>query len=382
MRSKNLIILGGTLILSITVFSKENRNCGQPFRQLTAKSAQVIASMICTLQANNLTEKQVRIADNSENFVHHWNVQTVDGAHVIDGVCAASIKRYDDARSKPIIVHPGYRLRMALPNYEDLCDFQVKGSLTEIVETASVDEKQKESLIDKAQSLITKAIAKQAKRDVIVKFRDTGFFDDSHSLDKNSNWGSNAESQVESKKNQRILSHISLGMNVMSIFRGKLSGATLNEGWQDRSNKIGMGAGLTMTYQQFFKQGGANALTTSYSDISARFIFSKSLEPSLANRDIMLISGSQNELYVRQNGLMNMDEDFDDRTEVQRRYEDVNNKYDSSKSQSASNVFYSQKIAAGTDTYGCTMYSYDGDRNLVTQFNVQDCRRQIRIVGW
>lgn len=62
----------------------ENVSCGQNERQLSLTSAHAIAALICNLQANNLTEKLSRNAQNSFNFVHEWSVNTINDQFVID----------------------------------------------------------------------------------------------------------------------------------------------------------------------------------------------------------------------------------------------------------------------------------------------------------
>lgn len=374
MLNKNWFIIGSAITLSLSAYA-ENRHCGQPQRQLTAKTAQIIAGMICTLQANNLTERQARTAQNSENYVHRWNVITTEDSYVIDGVCATSLKNYDGLQRNNRIVHPGFRLQLSLPRFEDLCDFKAKGTITEIRAKDQVDADL--GLVEKIQKITKDVIARQYKRTVIVAFRDIGFSDDQYDDIKNRGWGNGEQLHQDSRTGTRVLSSISLGMDPMSIFYGKLSGSSIFEGSQNNSNQMGIGSGRTMSYQQFFKQGPTSN-TVSFSDVKAQFMFNRSLEPSLANRDVMTILGSQSELYIRQNGLMNEADNYDDRTDLEKRYQDINSNYDSDKTQSASNVFYG---AAG-GMFGCTMYKYEGDRNLIARFSAQDCRTQIRSAGF
>jgi len=334
-----------------------NNNCGQAFRQLSLTTAHTIAGMICTLHANNSTEKHSRTENNSFNFVHSYSVDRSDDGYKIEGTCSTSIKYYSQTQHRPDIAHPGFKLALTLPEYDDTCSPTYKGTLTEI-------KPRPETVYDQ----VRKVVIPKNQRTIEVVFHDTGY----RSTSSDEFIGS------------RSLRSIRLGHNLHSIFASGLSSSAINQGFEDRPNEMAVGAGK-FTQEQFFYKTGSGLFKPDFSRINAIFQMNKALDPSLANRDALRLVGNSTDLYIRQNGVTNFLADTEreilpERNQNYHTYDRLQSSVDRELSRGASNVFYihnydlTNKIAT---VKGCSDYSYSGDYNT-TAMTASDCRMRIQ----
>jgi hypothetical protein len=332
--------------------SNENFNCGDANRQPTLTTAHTIAGMICTLHANNMTEKNVRSKQNSFNFAHEWTVQKVyktdadsgqsyiDG-YLIEGVCSKKIMYYSTSQKKGIVAHPGYDLNIKIDRTA-LCNPHFTGTLQEkYISKAKPESSRYDQMIDTAQ----KRMALSNKRTLNVSFQDLGY----------------RSSTSQEHVSDRILSRISLGTNIFSMLRSQFTGASINQGGTSESNLMGIGqVGFN------FQTSNANEIKLpQFSIIKSIYQFNKSIDPSLANRDFMSISGEGLSLYIRQTGATAADLDS---AKMSFSY------------MKATNVFYASNIDlnATVTMSGCTDYSYTGDLNSAEAMTVNDCKRVIQ----
>lgn len=347
MKFKSVVV--GSLLMfgSLSSFAAENRNCEQPFRQMTITTAHTVAGLLCNLHSNNATEKLARTLGNSINFVHKWNVDMTDNDFVINAVCSTAIRYYDNSADRGTIVHPGYLVSVKLPRYEDLCDPSIKGTVTELYKKQTNANSTYSEIV--ADQLAAK-IAAMNTRDVLIRLKDTG----------------SINASTKEYTGSRSLSHLSIGNNLISMLRSGFTGGAMNQGGSSEDNKMAIGDASTMTYGQFFGfEKGVSSVIPDFTRVASTFQFNKATDAALANRDLLSVSGLANRsFYVRQNGST-------------RAYEDdkLSLKYDGGTS-----AFYIRsagKTAASVEVVGCTDYSYSGDQNLAQTMTVNDCHRRI-----
>lgn len=351
---KNFFISAIVSTASLSVFAQATKqDCGQNFRQLSLTSAHAIAAMACNLQSNNLTEKLSRLEGNSLNFINKWTVAIDDSSFVIDATCSTSIRYYDRLASKPVIVHPGYRLQMVLPRFEATCDPTFSGTMTEIY-NSKVDENS--SMIEKAQDATAKYYVERNVRSVNVSFKDSGFRD-----------SANGE-----YKGGRTLSNINLGSGLFSMIRSGFSNASMNEGTQtSEENKMAIGEN-SLAFDFFKTEKDTKSqllLAPNFSLIKSGFQFNKATDPSLANRDILTISGFDRDLYIRQSGVTQIDDPRLDYSYV-----------------GGTTALFVRDYNTRTqiaEVAGCTDYSYAGDYNTAGTMTTNDCRMLLmRLPGY
>lgn len=319
------VALSSTMLGASGAQASANKNCGQPFRQLSLTTAHTIAGMICTLHANNSTEKHSRTEANSFNFVHSFSVARTDEGYKVDGTCSISLKYYSQLQHRPEIAHPGFKLSLVLPDYDDKCSPTYKGKLAEI---KPPEETQSNVVAKTVYEQIRKVVVPKNERTIEVEFHDTGYRD-----------ASNGDFV-----GARALRSIRLGHNLHSIFVSGLSSAAIHQGLEDRPNDMAVGAGK-FTQEQFFYKTGSGLFKPDFTSINAIFQMNKASDPSLANRDGLRLVGNRSELYIRQNGVTNFMADTEreilpEKNQTYRTYDSLQSSVDRELERGASNVFY------------------------------------------
>ncbi len=364
------LLVAVTLIFTLFSTSQSqaaaNNNCGQAFRQLTLTTAHAIAGMICTLHSNNSTEKHSRTEANSFNFVHSFSVSNTSEGFQIQGTCSTALKYYSQLQHRPEISHPGFKLMLTLPDYDDRCSPTYKGTLSEL--SPLKDENKRNEITQAIYDNLRKTIAPKNVRTVEVEFYDTGYRD------------SSSGDFIGS----RALRSIRLGHNLYSIFASGLSSSAISQGFENRPNELGIGAGR-MSQEQFFYKSRSGILKPDFTNINAIFQMNKATDPALANRDGLRLVGNSSELYIRQNGVTHFLTDTEleilpEKNQDDRTYDRLQSSVDRELQRGASNVFYTHnydltnKIAT---VKGCSDYSYAGDYNR-TAMTASDCRTRIQ----
>lgn len=339
------LFLGILLVLGKASAEPKTNLCNQDFRQISMTSAHAITALICNLQANSLTEKTSRNLDSSFNFVHQWKINIVEDNYEIEAICASELRYYEHKQLRPIVAHPGYRLKLNLPRFDEKCDPVYSGTISEIYDEKLSEPK---GVVDISKEVVRKALITSNVRDVRIRLKDTGFRD----------------TTTRDFHGARNLMKIELGVGVRSIFRSGFTSAGLSQGsMSSELNKMGFGDGTFMSYDRFYYKDSP-LLAPDFVQIKAEFQFNKSADSSLANRDSLRISGFSRELYIRQGG-------------VTQSADDPKMEYDYVGGTSAFYVDNYDHQSKVTLVLGCTDYSYSGDYNTLGKMKTGDCRSLI-----